>query len=170
MKPVPITNRRKRKPRQCGSILSCGVTDLELAEYRQNGCIRIKDFVAEDRPFTGWNGVQYKRINFASILGGREIATIPEDWDISLSSTVFETEDYGLVAVLDDWDCYIVQCREEFSQPYVSNLLNVCGYDTTSYYGGRLRVKKNPKEFLSYDDWKREQEEERRSNIVYKEE
>ena len=161
MKPVSITNRPKRKPRPCGSVLNCGVTDFELAEYRQNGCIRIKDFVAEDRPFMGWNGVQYKRINFASVLGGREITTIPEDWDIPLSSRVIDTEDYGLIAVIDDWNEYIVQCREESSQPYVSRLLNVCGYDTIPYYGGRLRVRKEPKSFLSYDDWKREQKDEK---------
>lgn len=33
----------KRKPHKYGSIKECGITELEKAEYRQNGTIRIKD-------------------------------------------------------------------------------------------------------------------------------
>lgn len=141
--------RTRRKPRYGGSILSENITELEQAEYRQNGSIRIKETPAEGLSYRQWEWGYHRSINFAEVLGAREVYRTSDDFDPPASGKLLNTW-HGIIAVENLPTCYIITCINYNQKKSIVRELELYGYRTTSYRAKTLVVYKRKKEFVAY--------------------
>lgn len=138
----------KRKPRSYGSIHYDNISELERAEYRQNGMIRVKPFP----PMSGYHHhfrsyKLYRSIDIQEILGGQELVTWDPEVKLEIIAKVIQTE-YGIIGMEDKGDRYLLHVVESYQRRYVLNDLEWNGCQARITDGGFITVFK---EELVYD-------------------
>ena len=144
-----LERRRRRKPRQYGSIREGLLSSLELAEYRQNGCIRIKDTPLSRGEKTS-EFCKYRAIDFRPILDYNFDADESNRSCPPRYSYYVDTEEFGSVRVEDLDSHYALWVYKEKYKPMVIQLIRSYGYRATTNREGDVLVWK---ERLECDWW-----------------
>lgn len=108
--------------------MKIGITNLELHEYFQNGCIRVKDYISNfshsgTYVYYGHEAgyKQYHSINFEDEFGFyRMRATHNIHFD--LKSELYASPDYGLVLIENFHENYLIEPREK---EHIGNLVRL---------------------------------------------
>lgn len=138
----------RRKPKGPGSIQHGTISELELAEFRQNGMIRVKPFP----PVLGYHHHYhtykfYQSIDIQGILGGAELSTWDPELELGLIAKVIQTE-YGIIGMEDKGDHYLLDVAEKYHRRSVIRDLEWNGCQARIVDGGFVCVYK---EELIYD-------------------